>query len=86
VAVDGGFVGVSAGDPGEGGGGGSVWDVGISVGVAGEATGVELLVAVGGGRVFSTIAGATGVRKLHAVSQDITKMHPTSLDRFESCI
>ena len=84
MAVAVGIIGDSIGDSGEGGGGGLIWDVGISVGVTGEETGVELLVAVGGGSMFSTISGAAGARELQAVSQNITKMPPTSINRFES--
>ena len=85
MAVAVGSVGPSVGDFGEGGGGGVAGDVRISVGVPGEDTVVAVLVAVGGGRVISTISGATGVKKLQADSQNITIMDPPNIKRFESC-
>jgi hypothetical protein len=76
------FVGVSISGPKEGDGDGLAWDVDASVGMAGENTDVGVLDGVGGGKVFSTISGAAGVRELQAVTQNSIKKHPTCTHHF----
>ncbi len=85
MAVAVGSVGAAVAEFGESSGGGLGWKVGLSAGVAGEDTVVTVLATVGGGRVISTISGATGVKKLQAVSQNITIIDPPNIKRFESC-